>query len=61
LDIGTSLGKWIGYEIIAVFFFSFPFMNSMNIVQGKSKPEDMASATSIIFYKLLLEYLEEAN
>lgn len=61
LDIGTSPGKWIGYQIIAGFFFSFPFMNSMNIVQANSKPEDMASATSIVFCKLLLEYLGTAN
>ena len=33
----------------------------MNIVQAKSKPDDMAPATSIIYYNILLECLEEAN
>ncbi|TVY36006.1 putative efflux pump [Lachnellula subtilissima] len=41
LDIGTSPGKWIGYQIIAGFFFCFPYMNTMNIVQALSKPEDI--------------------
>lgn len=56
LDIGTHSGKWIGYQILAGFFFAFPFMIAMNIAQAKSKPADMSSATSIIFCKYHLHF-----
>lgn len=52
LDIGTSAGKWIGYQILAGFAFSFPFQITMNIAQANAEPQDISSVTTIIFCKL---------
>ena len=48
-DIGTPIGKWIGYQFFAGFFFSLPWMLSMNIAQAHSAPIDLPSATAMIF------------
>ncbi|KAK6073813.1 major facilitator superfamily transporter [Seiridium cupressi] len=50
IDIGTSSGKWIGYQILTGFASAFPFQITMNIAQANSEPQDMSSATAIIFF-----------
>jgi MFS family permease len=56
-DIGTSSSRWIGYQVFAGFFFSLPWMLSMNIAQAHSDPKDLPSATATIFCKPLDELL----
>ncbi|KAJ5919851.1 hypothetical protein N7454_009686 [Penicillium verhagenii] len=49
LDIHTSAGKWIGYQILAAFGFVIPWLIPMNIAQANAQPEDMSTVTAIIF------------
>ncbi|KAH8588731.1 putative efflux pump antibiotic resistance protein [Bisporella sp. PMI_857] len=49
LDIGTSSGKWIGYQILAAFGFIVPWLIPMNIVQANAEPQDISTVTAIIF------------
>jgi hypothetical protein len=51
LDIGTSTGKWIVYQIISGISTGLAFQVSMIIAQAKSKAEDISSVTAIIFCK----------
>lgn len=53
LDIGSSAGKWIGYQVFAGIFFAIAWMLSMNIAQAHSDPQDLSAATATIFCKLL--------
>ncbi|KIW20704.1 hypothetical protein PV08_01281 [Exophiala spinifera] len=50
LDIHTSTGKWIGYQILSGIFIGFTFQTAIVVVQVHSKPEDMATATAMIFF-----------
>lgn len=49
LDIDTSMGKWIGYEILVGTGFSFSFMIATNIAQDNAAPEDVSTVTAIVF------------
>ena len=51
LDIGTSTGKWIGYQIIAGVGYGFAFQVPMIVGQASSSPEDLSSVTAIILCK----------
>jgi len=46
LDIDTSAGKWIGYQILLGFSIAFPFQNALNIAQANATNEDMSTATA---------------
>ncbi|KAF2001331.1 putative efflux pump antibiotic resistance protein [Amniculicola lignicola CBS 123094] len=50
LDIGTSSGKWIGYQILAGFAYGSAWQTSVVLVQAFSAPEDISSGTAIIFF-----------
>lgn len=50
-DIGTSSGKWIGYQAFYGLVIGAGFMMAMNIAQANAKPEDITSITAIIFRK----------
>ncbi|KAH6653123.1 putative efflux pump antibiotic resistance protein [Truncatella angustata] len=54
LDIGTSDGKWIGYQILAGVAWSIPFQYSLNIAQANVEPQDISSATAIIFFAQII-------
>ncbi|KAK6074975.1 MFS gliotoxin efflux transporter [Seiridium cupressi] len=54
LDIGTSDGKWIGYQILGGAAWSVPFQYSLNIVQGNVEPQDISSATAVIFFAQII-------
>ncbi|KAF4997162.1 hypothetical protein FGRMN_4056 [Fusarium graminum] len=50
LDIDTSTGKWIGYQIVAGVGWGIAFQIPMIAVQGTVDPEDLASATGILLF-----------
>jgi MFS family permease len=48
LDIGTSTGKWVGYQILAGFGYGLGFQVPIVIAQAFAAPSDMASVTAIM-------------
>ncbi|KLP14557.1 Uncharacterized protein LW94_6523 [Fusarium fujikuroi] len=50
LDVDTSTGKWIGYQIIAGVGWGVAFQIPMIAVQGTVDPKDLASATGILLF-----------
>lgn len=51
LDIGTSSGKWIGYQILAGIGWGLAFQVPIITGQAVSPPEDLAEVTAIILCK----------
>lgn len=51
LEVDTSTGKWIGYQIIAGFGWGLAFQIPMIAVQGSVDPKDLASATGVLLCK----------
>lgn len=52
LGIGSSTGKWIGYQIIGGFGWGFSYQVPIMFGQGTAAPEDIPSVTSIILCML---------
>jgi len=52
LDVNTSTGKWIGYQIIGGLGLGFGYQVPVMVVQATVAPSDIASASAIIFCKL---------
>ncbi|KAH7259270.1 major facilitator superfamily domain-containing protein [Fusarium redolens] len=50
LDIGTSTGKWVGYQILAGFGYGIGLQVPVVISQAFAAPGDMAPVTSIIIF-----------
>ncbi|KAH7217146.1 major facilitator superfamily domain-containing protein [Fusarium oxysporum] len=50
LDIGTSTGKWVGYQILAGFGYGIGLQVPIVISQAFAAPSDMAPVTSIIIF-----------
>ncbi|KAI8717511.1 MFS domain-containing protein [Fusarium sp. LHS14.1] len=50
LNVNTSTGKWIGYQIVAGAGWGAAFQIPMIAVQGSVKPKDLASATGILLF-----------
>ncbi|KAF4447107.1 hypothetical protein F53441_9338 [Fusarium austroafricanum] len=50
LDVDTSTGKWIGYQILAGVGWGVAFQIPMIAVQGTVDPKDLASATGILLF-----------
>ncbi|KAG9497983.1 hypothetical protein J7337_010859 [Fusarium musae] len=50
LDIGTSTGKWAGYQILAGFGYGVGLQVPVVISQAFAAPSDMAPVTSIIIF-----------
>lgn len=48
LDIGTSTGKWIGYQILGRAGWGIAYQVPINAAQGAVVPNDIASVTAII-------------
>jgi len=48
LDIGSSTGKWIGYQIILGFSTGMTFQVAISNAQVHAQPEDMSQVTAII-------------
>ena len=51
LDIGSSSGKWIGYQVLAGLGYGVAFQVPMILAQALSKPEDLAATTAIVMCK----------
>ncbi|KAM7206571.1 Major facilitator superfamily domain containing protein [Naviculisporaceae sp. PSN 640] len=50
LDIGTSSGKWIGYQVLAGLAYGAGFQIPIIIGQANAAPEDLSSVTAIILF-----------
>ncbi|KAH8646326.1 major facilitator superfamily domain-containing protein [Xylariales sp. PMI_506] len=48
LDVGTSSGRWIGFQIICGVAYGCAFQISMMIVQGSTVPQDISSVTAML-------------
>jgi MFS transporter, DHA2 family, glioxin efflux transporter len=51
LNIGTGMGKWIGYQILAGFGWGLSYQVPIMLGQGTADPTDIASVTAIILCK----------
>jgi EmrB/QacA subfamily drug resistance transporter len=50
LDIDTSTGKWIGYQIIGGIGWGLSFQVPMIVGQGNADPADLSSITAIVLF-----------
>ncbi|KAH7163525.1 major facilitator superfamily domain-containing protein [Dactylonectria estremocensis] len=50
LDVDTSTGKWIGYQIVAGFGWGAAFQIPMIAVQGSVPPKDLAASTGVLLF-----------
>jgi hypothetical protein len=48
MDQNTSMGKWIGYQIIVGFTSGLTFQVSLSNAQVHAAPEDMSQATAVV-------------
>lgn len=48
-DIGTPMGKWIGYQILYGAALGLGFQMAITIAQANASMEDMSSVTAIVF------------
>jgi hypothetical protein len=51
LDIGTSTGKWVGYQLLAGFGYGVALQVPVVVAQAFAKPSDIAPVTAIIICK----------
>ena len=51
-DIGTGVGKWIGYQIFYGIAVGLGFQIAINIAQANADMEDLSSVTAAIFCRL---------
>lgn len=54
LDIGTSIGRWVGYQILAGFGYGLALQVPVIVAQAFAAPSDMAPTTAIIICKFVL-------
>ncbi|KAK6066039.1 major facilitator superfamily transporter [Seiridium cupressi] len=50
LDVGTSTGKWVGYQILAGFGYGIALQVPVVIAQAFAAPSDIAPTTAIIIF-----------
>jgi len=51
-DIDTSLGKWIGYQLLYGLAIGMGFQMAITIAQANASLEDVSTVTAIVFCKL---------
>lgn len=59
LDIGTSTGKWVGYQILAGFGYGLALQVPVVVAQAFAAPSDLAPTTAIIicaFFSFTLSF-----
>jgi hypothetical protein len=61
LDLGTSAGKCIGYQILSGAAVGWAFQITMIMVQADAKSEDISSVTAILMCKSSLTGLDFVN
>jgi hypothetical protein len=54
LDIGTPIGKWVGYQMLAGFGYGMGLQTPLIIAQAFTAPSDIAPVTAIIICKFSL-------
>ncbi|KAH7186054.1 major facilitator superfamily transporter [Fusarium flagelliforme] len=50
LDIGTSSGKWIGYQILAGLGWGMAYQVPVTVVQSSSSEQDVAEVTATVLF-----------
>ncbi|KAJ5589104.1 hypothetical protein N7537_011782 [Penicillium hordei] len=50
MDIGTSTGKWIGYQIVGGIGWGLAYQVPINAVHGTVVPSDIATVTGVIVF-----------
>ncbi|KAJ5433840.1 Major facilitator superfamily domain general substrate transporter [Penicillium cf. griseofulvum] len=50
LDVGTSTGKWVGYQILAGFGYGLALQVPVVVAQAFAEPSDIAPTTAIIIF-----------
>ncbi|RFU35724.1 hypothetical protein B7463_g572, partial [Scytalidium lignicola] len=54
LDIGTSTGKWVGYQFFTGASMAFAIMHGLSIAQANVGPEDLAATTAnLLFFQTI--------
>lgn len=49
MDVDTSTGKWVGYQLICGFAVGGAFQVGIGVIQVNAEPKDMSPATAINF------------
>lgn len=60
-DIGTPMGKWIGYQLFYGAACGLGFQMGITIAQANAKAEDMSSVTATVLCKLILHTLSKGT
>lgn len=60
LDVNTSTGKWVGYQILGGVGWGLTFQVPMIIAQASASPGDMSSITAMILCKSCI-FMESRN
>ncbi|KAK5996966.1 putative efflux pump gsfJ [Cladobotryum mycophilum] len=50
LEVDTSMGKWIGYQVVVGLGLGASFQIPVIAVQGSAKPEDLSSVTGMLLF-----------
>ncbi|CAO2649651.1 Nn.00g070360.m01.CDS01 [Neocucurbitaria sp. VM-36] len=50
LDIGSSTGKWVGYQVFVGATLAFAIMHGLSIAQAYVGPEDLAAVTANLLF-----------
>lgn len=61
LGIGTSTGKWVGYQIVAGFGYGLALQVPLIVAQAFAEPADLAPTTAIIVCKLSFCHQDAGN
>lgn len=54
LEIDTSAGKWIGYQVLTGAAIAFSVQNGLNIAQASVDPEDLPAVTASLYRECAL-------
>lgn len=57
LDLDTSTGKWIGYQVLVGSSMAFSVQNALNIAQANVGPEDIAAVVASVYCMYGVFYL----
>jgi MFS transporter, DHA2 family, glioxin efflux transporter len=56
LELDTSTGKWIGYQVLAGSAIAFSVQNGLNIAQASVDPEDLPAVTANLYGELAFQH-----
>lgn len=58
-DIGTTMGKWVGYQFLYGIGVGVGFQMGITIAQANAKMEDMSSVTATVFCKQAIPMMQK--